>query len=76
MLLSEKGILASTGSACTTGEIEPSHVVLATGVPYKNAHGTIRLTLGKGTTEADITRVLEVLPEALDKLRSVIQAKA
>jgi len=66
-----KGICASTGSACSSSSLEPSHVLLALGLPRPQAHGSLRLTLGKWTTESDIDRVLEVLPPIVAKFRAM-----
>ncbi len=66
-----EGICASSGSACTSGSLEPSHVCLAMGLPHEQAHGSLRLTLGKWTEEQDIERVLEVLPGIVAKLRAM-----
>ncbi len=66
-----KGIAASSGSACTSGSLEPSHVLLGMGICHEIAHGSLRLTLGKSTTKAEIDYVLEVLPEIVNKLRSM-----
>jgi cysteine desulfurase len=66
-----EGICASTGSACSSTNAEPSHVMLAIGLPPQQAHGTLRFTLGKWTTEDDIERVLEVLPRVVEKLRAM-----
>jgi cysteine desulfurase len=65
------GIASSSGSACTSGSLEPSHVLLALGLPHEIAHGSLRMTLGRGTTAADIDTVLEVLPGIVDKLRQM-----
>jgi len=65
------GIAASTGSACTSSSLEPSHVLLATGQPPELAHGSLRLTLGRYTQDSDIDYVLDVLPEIVQKLRSM-----
>ena len=65
-----EGIEASTGSACTTGSVEPSHVLLAMGIDPQVAHGSLRLTLGRETTEADVDRTLEVLGGILPRLRA------
>jgi cysteine desulfurase len=65
-----EGIEASTGSACTTGSVEPSHVLLAMGIDPQLAHGSLRLTLGSETTEADIDRTLEVVTQLLPRLRA------
>ncbi len=65
------GIAASSGSACTSASVEPSHVLLAMGVKAEVAHGSIRFTLGKDTTEEHIDLVLEVLPGIVDRLRAM-----
>jgi cysteine desulfurase len=62
------GIAASTGSACTSGSVDPSHVLLAMGFPMEKAHGTLRLTLGKENTDADVETFLAALPGILEKL--------
>jgi len=64
------GICVATGSACSSSSLEPSHVLLATGLPPEQAHGSLRFTLGKWTTDEDITRVLEVLPQVVSRLRA------
>ena len=66
-----EGICASTGSACSSSTLEPSHVLLAMGLPPEQAHGSLRFTLGKRTTEEDMRRVLEVLPRVVAKLRAM-----
>jgi cysteine desulfurase len=65
-----EGIEASTGSACTTGSVEPSHVLLAMGLEPELAHGSLRLTLGYETTEADVDRTLEVVAQVVPRLRA------
>ncbi len=65
------GIAASTGSACTSGSVDPSHVLIAMGMPPEWSHGSLRLTLGKANTEADVETVIAVLPEIIEKLRSL-----
>ncbi len=65
------GIAASSGSACTSGSLEPSHVLLAMGIPHEIAHGSLRLTLGRWTTEEDVDQVLAVLPGIIEKLRAM-----
>lgn len=65
------GICASTGSACSSEELEPSHVLLAMGVPAEEAHGSVRFTLGRETSEDDIEYVLEHLPPVVDRLRAM-----
>jgi len=69
--LDAAGIGASSGSACTSGSLEPSHVLLAMGIPHELAHGSLRLTLGKDTTEEDILYVLEILPRVVSDLRAL-----
>ncbi len=65
------GIAASSGSACTSGSLEPSHVLLAMGISPEIAHGSLRFSLGRGNTEEDIDRVLEILPPIVAKLREM-----
>ena len=65
------GICASTGSACSSGSLEASHVLLAIGLQHVQAHGSLRFTLGKWTTEEEINQVLEVLPRIVTKLRAM-----
>ncbi|ABY92459.1 cysteine desulfurase NifS [Thermoanaerobacter sp. X514] len=67
------GICASSGSACTSGSLEPSHVLLAIGLSRELARGSLRLTIGKENTEEDIDKVLEVLPQIVKRLRSISQ---
>jgi len=69
--LDEAGIAISTGSACDSRSLEPSHVLLALGLPKEAVHGSIRFTLGKRTTEKDIDYVLETLPPIVEKLRKI-----
>jgi cysteine desulfurase len=69
--LDDEGICASTGSACTSGSLEPSHVLLATGLPVEISHGSLRLTLGNINTDADVDFVLEVLPKVVSRLREM-----
>lgn len=71
LLLDHHGICASSGSACTSGDLTASHVLLALGIPHELAHGSLRLTLGRDTTEADVDRVLEVLPSVINTLRAM-----
>jgi len=65
------GVAASTGSACTSGSVEPSHVLLAMGLPPEMAHGSLRLTLGKSNTVADVDTILNTVPGIIAKLRSL-----
>ena len=69
--LSARGIAVSTGSACSTGSLEPSHVLLAIGLPHELAHGTIRFSLGFENNEEDIDYTLEVLPKVIQELREM-----
>jgi cysteine desulfurase len=69
------GIAASTGSACTSGSLEPSHVIMALGYPEERAHSSIRFTIGKYTTEEEIDRLLDVLPGIIEKLRAMSPIK-
>ncbi|MEX2546266.1 MAG: aminotransferase class V-fold PLP-dependent enzyme, partial [Chloroflexota bacterium] len=69
MKLDLVGIACSTGSACTTGSTEPSHVLTALGYPEEEARGSLRLTLGRTTTEADIDRAVELIPETIAHMR-------
>lgn len=71
LLLNMVGICASTGSACNSASLEPSHVLTAMGVPHEISHGSVRLTLGERNTEEDVSYVLEKLPEIVHKLRSM-----
>lgn len=69
--LDDEGICASTGSACTSGSLEPSHVLLATGLPVEISHGSLRLTLGDANKEGDVDIVLDILPKVVQKLRDM-----
>jgi len=69
--LDMKGIAASTGSACSTGSLEPSHVLLALGLTHEQAHGSLRVTLGRENTEEEVDYLLEVLPGVVSKLRAI-----
>lgn len=69
--LDQYGICASSGSACTSGSLEPSHVLRALGLPYSVLHGSIRFSLSRFTTEEEIDRVLIVLPKIVDRLRDL-----
>ena len=71
VMLDQKGIAASTGSACSSGSLEPSHVLLAMGLSEEQAHGSLRLTLGKLTTQQDIEKVFKVLPTVIQRLRKI-----
>lgn len=71
LLLNKLGIAASSGSACTSGSLEPSHVMRAMGIPYTAAHGTIRFSLSRWTTEAEIDRVIAAVPPIIAQLRKL-----
>ena len=71
LMLDMMGICASSGSACTSGSLDPSHVLLAIGLPHEIAHGSLRLSIGRETTKEDIDKVLEVLPGIVERLRSM-----
>ena len=71
LLLDLNGICASSGSACTTGSLDPSHVLLALGLTHEVAHGSLRLTINDETTDEDIDYILEVLPQVVDRLRAM-----
>ena len=67
--LSAAGICASSGSACTSGSLEPSHVLLALKVPFTAVHGSIRFSLSRYNTEDEIDRIVEVFPQIVQRLR-------
>jgi cysteine desulfurase len=69
--LDMEGIAASSGSACTSSTLEPSHVLLAIGLSHEIAHGSIRFSLGRWTTDEDVARVIEVLPGIVSRLRTM-----
>lgn len=69
--LSDAGICASSGSACSSGSLEPSHVIRAMGVPFTAVHGSLRFSLSRYNTEEDINQVIEVMPGIVDKLRKI-----
>lgn len=71
LLLDSKGIAASSGSACTSGSLDPSHVLLAIGLPHEKAHGSLRMTLEHYNTEKEVDIVLEELPNIVSKLRDM-----
>ncbi len=71
LMLDMEGICVSSGSACTTGSLEPSHVLLAMGIPAEHAHGSLRVTLGRGTTAEDIDHFLKVFPPIVSRLREM-----
>lgn len=71
IMLDMEGICASSGSACTSGSLDPSHVLLAIGLPHEIAHGSLRLTLSEQTTKEDLDFVIEVVKKIVDKLRNM-----
>jgi len=71
LMLDAKGIAASSGSACTSGSLDPSHVLLAIGLIHEIAHGSLRLTLGDATTEEEVDYVLETVPKVIQRLRDM-----
>ena len=71
LLLDAKGICASSGSACTSGSLDPSHVLLAIGLPHEVAHGSLRLSLSESNTEEDIDAILKAVPEVVQYLRNM-----
>ena len=71
LMLDINGIAASSGSACTSGSLDPSHVLLAMGLPHEIAHGSLRLTLSEFTTEEEIDYVLDLLPQIIQRLRDM-----
>lgn len=71
IMLDQKGVCASSGSACTSGSLDPSHVLLAIGLPHEIAHGSLRLTLSEETTKEEIDFVVDELKKIIDRLRSM-----
>ncbi|MGN0486818.1 MAG: cysteine desulfurase NifS [Acutalibacteraceae bacterium] len=71
LMLDMQGVAASSGSACTSGSLDPSHVLLAIGLKHEVAHGSLRLSLGENNTEEDVDHILEVLPPIIDRLRDM-----
>lgn len=71
LMLDMKGIAASSGSACTSGSLDPSHVLLAIGLPHETAHGSLRITFGDDNSEADVDYLMEVLPPIVQRLREM-----
>jgi cysteine desulfurase len=71
LLLDDKGIAASSGSACTSGSLDPSHVLLAIGRPHEVAHGSLRLTLSRETTQEDIDYVIQSVSDVVTRLRAM-----
>ncbi|MEG0133650.1 MAG: cysteine desulfurase NifS [Clostridium sp.] len=71
LMLDAKGICASSGSACTSGSLDPSHVLLSIGLPHEVAHGSLRLTIGAKTTEEEVDYVIETVPAIVQRLRDM-----
>lgn len=71
IMLDQKGICASSGSACTSGSLDPSHVLLAIGLEHEIAHGSLRLTISDETTIEDADKTVEALKEIIGRLRSM-----
>ena len=71
IMLDELGICGSSGSACTSGSLDPSHVLLAIGRPHEIAHGSLRLTLSEKTTKEEIDFVVDELKKIIERLRSM-----
>ena len=71
MMLDAKGICGSSGSACTSGSLDPSHVLLAIGLPHEIAHGSLRLTLGENNTKEEMDYVAESLKDIVNTLRGM-----
>jgi len=71
LLLDMNGICASSGSACSSASLEPSHVIMALGVPHEKAHGSIRFSLGRSNSQSDIDKLMEILPKLINQLRAM-----
>jgi len=71
LMLDRLGICASSGSACTSGSLEPSHVLRAMGVPFTYAHGSIRFSLSHYNTDEDIDYIIKHMPEVITRLREI-----
>ena len=69
--LDARGICASSGSACTSGSLDPSHVLLAIGLPHEVAHGSLRISLSENNTDEDIDAILKAVPEVVAYLRDM-----
>ena len=70
-MLDMKGIYGSSGSACSSGSLDPSHVLLAIGLPHEIAHGSLRLTIGRDNTDSDIDYLMQELPSIVQRLRDM-----
>jgi cysteine desulfurase len=71
LALRDEGVSAATGSACSSKTLEPSHTLISTGLLHEEAHGSLEFTLGRFNTEADVDRVIEVLPPIVERLRKL-----
>lgn len=71
LLLDQQGICASSGSACSSGSLDPSHVLLSIGLPHESAHGSLRLSLNENNTEEDVAHILNTLPGIINRLREM-----
>jgi cysteine desulfurase len=71
LMLNKMGIAASSGSACTSGSLEPSHVMMAMGIPYTAAHGTVRFSLSRYNRPEEIEQVIAVVPKIIENLRKL-----
>jgi len=71
MQLDMEGIACSTGSACSSFKLEPSHVLLATGLRPEQCHGSLRVSIGRFTTPKDIEKIIKVLPKIVEKIRAI-----
>ena len=70
-MLDMRGICASSGSACTSGSLDPSHVLLAIGLPHEIAHGSLRMTLSEETTKEELYTTVEAIKEIVERLRNM-----
>lgn len=75
LMLSQQGLMASTGSACSSGSLEPSHVLLAIGLPPEKAHGSLRISLGRFNKRSDLDALIKALPPIIEKLRAMSPLK-
>ena len=71
LMLDDKGVCASSGSACTSGSLDPSHVLLSLGLPHEVAHGSLRLSIGEYNTMEEIDHIIKVVPEVVEYLRNM-----
>ena len=71
LMLDLNGVAASSGSACTSGSLDPSHVLLAMGLPHETAHGSLRISIGEENTKEEIDQVINLLPQIVKRLRDM-----